>query len=138
MLVRLLYASRPIKPMAGTALSSFLETSVRRNKELGITGVLAYVDDAFIQLLEGGRDPVCMLYNDIISDGRHADVRLLVYEEIAERKFTNWIMGQVEIEHINPMLLLKYFEDARLSPLSCSGQATMALLEELVTAAYVS
>ena len=138
MLVRLLYASRPIKPMAGTALSSFLETSVRRNKELGITGVLAYVDDAFIQLLEGGRDPVRMLYNDIISDGRHADVRLLVYEEIAERKFTNWIMGQVEIEHINPMLLLKYFEDARLSPFSCSGQATMTLLEELVTAAYVS
>jgi len=60
------------------------------------------------------------------------------YEEILERHFANWTMGQVKIESINPALLLKYYEKAELNPFSCSGKATMALLLELLAAGVIS
>ena len=62
---------------------SILEQSRAHNPQLGITGILCYSDDLFIQVLEGGRDEVCELYNTIVRDDRHQQVRILSFEEIA-------------------------------------------------------
>jgi len=137
MLVRLLYASRATRPMTPAAHDSILEQSRVHNPKLGITGVLCYSDQVFIQVLEGGRDEVCELYNTIVRDDRHQSVRILSFEEIRERRFGNWTMGQVNLAKVNPSLLLKYGEHAELNPFVCSGQASMALLEELISAALV-
>ena len=137
MLVRLLYASRATKPITPVAHESILEQSRIHNPRLGITGVLCYSDDLFIQVLEGGRDEVCELYNTIVRDERQQSVRILSFEEIRERRFGNWTMGQVNLAKVNPSLLLKYGERAELNPFICSGQASMALLEELISAALV-
>jgi hypothetical protein len=137
MLVRLLYASRATQPITPAAHESILEQSRAHNPELGITGLLCYSDDMFIQVLEGGRDEVCELYNTIVRDDRHQGVRILCFEEIRERRFGNWTMGQVNLTKVNPSLLLKYGERAALNPFICSGQAVMALLEELISAALV-
>ena len=94
-------------------------------------------DDLFIQVLEGGRDEVCDLYNTIVRDPRHEQVRMLIYEEIGERRFGNWTMGQVSISRINPSLLLKYFKRVELNPFDCSGKATLSLLAELVDTAAI-
>ena len=99
--------------------------------------MLCMSDDLFIQVLEGGRDEVCELYKTIVCDDRHANVRLLVYEEITERRFGHWTMGHVNIAKVNASLLLKYSEKAALNPFACSGRATMALLEELVATASI-
>ena len=137
MLVRLLYASRATQPITPAAHASILEQSRAHNPKLGITGVLCYSDDVFIQALEGGRDEVCELYNTIVRDDRHQHVRILSFEEIRERRFGSWTMGQVNLAKVNPSLLLKYGERPALSPFDCSGQATMALLEELIATSLV-
>ena len=137
MLVRCLYASRPAAPLTGDVLDAILAQSRKNNPALGITGLLCVSDDVFMQVLEGGRDEVCELYNAIVRDERHQQVRLLSYEEITERQFGNWTMGQVNIAKVNPALLLKYFKRAELNPFDCSGQATMALLGELVATASI-
>ncbi len=131
MLVRCLYVSRAAKPLGAAVLEPILEKSRSKNPKLGITGLLCFRDDVFVQVLEGGRDAVCELFNTIVRDDRHVQVRLLVYEEIAERQFSNWTMGKVNIESINPAVLLKYSEKAELNPYNASGQATMSLLLEL-------
>jgi hypothetical protein len=118
-------------------LDSILEQSHANNPPLGITGILCFNDDLFIQVLEGGRDEVCDTYNKIVRDDRHRDVRILTYDEIAERRFGGWTMGQVNIAKINPSLLLKYSEKAALNPFTCSGRASMALLDELIATASV-
>jgi hypothetical protein len=139
MLVRCLYASRAPRPITKDLLDAILQQSRANNPVLGITGMLCFTNELFIQVIEGGRDQVCELFNAIVRDDRHLDVRILIFEEISERRFGNWTMGQVNIENINPALLLKYSEKAELNPFGCSGQATMALLEELVaTGAIVS
>jgi len=137
MLVRCVYASRSADPISKQMLGSILDVSRRRNQERGITGFLCISGDIFIQVLEGGRDAISELFVKIASDPRHDHVRLLAYEEIPQRKFGNWSMGQVDLKKINPSLLLKYHETAELDPFTCSGGATMALLDELASTAAI-
>jgi hypothetical protein len=137
MLVRLLYASRAAAPLTATAMDLLMEQSRENNPRHGVTGLLCFSGDIFIQVLEGGRDAICELFNTIARDTRHHTVRILTYEEIAERRFGAWTMGQVNIAKVNPSLLLKYSEKAELNPFGCSGHASMALLDELVATASV-
>jgi hypothetical protein len=132
MLVRCLYASRPLKPLTGAFLTSILEQSRKNNPAVGVTGLLCASDELFIQVIEGGRDEVCDLFNAIVRDERHQHVRLLIFEEIEARQFGNWTMAQVNISKLNPALLLKYFKRAELDPFEGSGKATLALLTDLI------
>lgn len=137
MLVRLLYASRAAGPLTSEAVDAILMTSRRRNQPLGVTGLLCHSGDMFIQVLEGGRDAVNGLYNAICRDPRHQDVMLLLYEEITERRFAGWTMGQVNLARINPSVLLKYSERPVLDPYALPGRVSMALLEELIATASI-
>jgi hypothetical protein len=137
MLVRCLYASQPVGSIDSVLLNKILEQSRRNNPVLGVTGLLCVSDRHFIQAIEGGREEVCDLFNTIVRDERHEKVRLLMYEEIAERRFANWTMGQVNIAKLNPTLLLKYFKRPEIDPFDSSGAATLALLSDLVSAGAI-
>ena len=136
MLVRLLYASRVVEP-ASSATESILAQSRSHNPASGITGILCYGGGIFLQALEGGRMPVSELYGHIQRDARHKDVVLLSYEEISERRFGGWTMGQVNVAKLNNSILLKYSEKPELDPYSVSGSMSLALLEELMATASI-
>jgi hypothetical protein len=139
MLVRLVYASRAAAPLTPAIVDSILEQSRRNNPSRGLTGILCFSNDLFMQVLEGGRDEVSELYNTIVRDSRHENVRLLVYEEIAERRFGGWTMGQVNILKINAAVLLKYSERPVLDPFCAPGRTSFQLLDELIaTGAVIS
>ena len=137
MLVRLLYASRAAEPVTSELIDSILRSSHTHNPALGVTGVLCYGGDVYMQVLEGGRAAVNGLYNKIVRDSRHREVMLLLYEEIAQRRFAGWTMGQVNLAKVNPSTLLKYSETTLLDPYAMSGQASMALLKELIATAQI-
>ncbi|MFZ5538670.1 MAG: BLUF domain-containing protein [Pseudomonadota bacterium] len=137
MLVRLLYASRTADAVTHEVIESILAQSRKHNPELGITGILCHGGDVYMQVLEGGRDAVNGLYNKIVRDKRHRDVVLLHYEEVTERRFAGWTMGQVNLAKVNPSTLLKYSEKPVLDPYATSGRAAMALLEELIATASI-
>ena len=136
MLVRLLYASRAIDT-SPDAIEMILAQSRQHNPECGITGILCYGGGIFLQAIEGGRMPVSELYGHIQKDVRHKDVVLLHYEEISERRFGGWTMGQVNMSRINASILLKYAEKPELDPYSVSGKVSLALLEELMATAAI-
>ena len=137
MIVRLLYASRSTKHVTSEMIESILEQSRKHNPGLGLTGILCQSGDIFLQVLEGGRTAVNRLYNEIVRDNRHKDVVVLHYEEVAERRFPGWTMGQVNLAKVNPSTLLKYSETTALDPYAISGKASMALLEELIATAQI-
>jgi len=132
-----MYASRAADSVDQEALLAILRKSKAENAANGITGVLCFSGGIFLQLLEGGRQQVNTLYNRIAADKRHLDVVLLSYEEIGERRFAGWSMGQVNLSRLNPSLLLKYSETAVLDPYAVSGKVSMALFEELVATASI-
>ena len=137
MLVRLLYASRSVNPASSDLTESILAQSRSHNPAMGITGILCYGGGIFLQALEGGRMQISDLYGHIQKDARHKDVVLLHYEEISERRFGGWTMGQVNVERINASILLKYSEKAELDPYSVSGKVSLALLEDLMATAAI-
>ncbi len=137
MLVRLLYASRAVNT-GSDAIESILQQSRSHNPGRGITGVLCYGNGLFLQALEGGRMAVNALYARIVCDKRHQDVMLLHYEEITERLFAGWTMGEVNMTHINASVLLKYAEKPELDPYAVSGEVSMAFLVELMATAAVA
>lgn len=136
MLVRLLYASRAVDT-SPEAIESILHQSRDHNPSTGVTGVLCYGGGIFLQAIEGGRMAISELYGHIQRDARHKDVVLLHYEEILERRFAGWTMGEVNMTRINASILLKYAEKPELDPYSVSGLVSLALLEELMATASI-
>ncbi|MCU0762508.1 MAG: BLUF domain-containing protein [Hydrogenophaga sp.] len=137
MLVRLLYVSRAVTKDSSKAIESILESSRVHNVNRGITGVLCYGGGVFLQAIEGGRKAVNELFNHIVLDERHSDVVLLHYEEISERRFGGWTMGQVNLSKLNTSIVLKYSERPEFDPYSVSGKVSLALLEELMATASI-
>jgi hypothetical protein len=139
MLVRLMYASRSQPAVDQEELVAILKKSKVNNAQRGITGALCLcpTEHVFMQVLEGGRTAVNALYQQIAVDPRHSDLLLLHYDEIEERRFAGWSMGQVNMSRLNPALLLKYSESAKLDPYAVSGKASMALFDELVATAAI-
>ena len=140
MLVRLLYASRAAQDIGADDLAAILKVSKAHNPAAGITGVLCFCksSNVFMQVLEGGREAVNKLYNTIAQDRRHRDPTLLSYGEIGQRSFAGWSMGQVHMERLNAALLLRYSERATLDPYAVSGEASVALFQELVETGLVA
>lgn len=137
MLVRLLYVSRAVVPESQEAIQAILASARQHNLQNGITGILCYGGGVFVQAIEGGRSAVNRLYTQIIEDPRHKDVELLHYEEITERRFGGWTMGQVNLTKLNTSIVLKYSEKPEFDPYSVSGKVSLALLEELMATASI-
>jgi Sensors of blue-light using FAD len=137
MLVRLLYVSRAKGADCEEVVEAILAEARQRNPASGITGVLCFGGGIFLQAIEGGRQQVNALYTQIVKDARHQDVLLLNYEEITERRFGGWTMGQVRLDKLNPSIVLKYSELPVLDPYKVSGQVSLALLEELMATASI-
>ncbi|MBI1773429.1 MAG: BLUF domain-containing protein [Burkholderiales bacterium] len=137
MLVRLLYASRVVDEKMCDIVQSVVSQSRLHNPQHGITGVLCHSDQVFMQVLEGGREAVNTLYSHILRDTRHTDVILLDYEEILERRYAGWTMGQANMSKINPSILLKYSPLPVLDPHRMSGKILLALIDELMATASI-
>jgi hypothetical protein len=137
MLIRLLYVSRAVDKNDKAAIDAILASARSHNPENGITGVLCYGGGIFLQAIEGGRAAVNELYAHIIRDTRHKEVQLLHYEEITERRFGGWTMGQVNLAKLNTSIVLKYSERPEFDPYGVSGKVSLALLEELMATASI-
>ena len=137
MLVRLLYVSRSVHPETPEEIESILSASREHNIVNGITGVLCFGGDIYLQAIEGGRNQVNALYTHIVKDPRHKDVVILDYQEITERRFGGWTMGHVRLDKLNPSIVLKYSETSELDPYGVSGQVSFSLLEELMATASI-
>lgn len=137
MLVRLLYASRATAPADAATIAAILQQSRRHNPPAGITGVLCHSERLFLQVLEGGREQVNRLYARIMADPRHADVTLLHYTEISERRYAGWTMGQTNLDKLNPGTVLRYSALSAFDPYTLSGDSSLALIDELMNVAAV-
>lgn len=74
-------------------VQNILQSSTSNNKELGITGMLAYCNNHFFQIIEGEKDNVIELYEKIRIDCRHDGVIKLEEGIIKERHFEKWSMA---------------------------------------------
>jgi hypothetical protein len=90
---RLIYSSEATPGLAAAELEEMLAESRIRNQVYGITGVLLFVEGAFLQILEGEKDDVLGLMERIQRDPRHRGVKVFYEQEVDERAFASWSMA---------------------------------------------
>ncbi|HTZ76896.1 MAG TPA: BLUF domain-containing protein [Stellaceae bacterium] len=92
MLYTLVYVSCATS-LSPEVLTGILRQSRVNNERLGITGLLLYVEGNFMQALEGPREAVLGLYEEIRRDPRHKDVTTIVSLPSEARSFERWSMA---------------------------------------------
>lgn len=79
-------------------IKDILETSIRKNALLGVTGLLIYANGCFFQIIEGPDKQLDDLYKDIKSDNRHQGIITLMDEKINNRSFPDWSMSVLRLD----------------------------------------
>jgi hypothetical protein len=95
---RLIYASQAVHDMGPDELVAVLEASRANNAGDGLSGMLIYSGQSFLQMLEGEDDAVQRAYDRIAADPRHRDLRVIGDLQVPGRLFGDWTMG---FEHID-------------------------------------
>ncbi len=95
----LIYFSSSLKLSQEKDLLELLQQSREHNREVGITGVLLYVQGQIMQVLEGSKQVVEDLFKRIEIDTRHTNVSMAINRPIKQRLFPNWTMGYKTITH---------------------------------------
>ena len=92
-LQQLVYVSAAAQLLQRDSLLDILAISRRNNEQAGVTGMLLYVDGAFIQALEGPHAHVAQTMTRIERDSRHTRIIILTDEPVTERGFGDWSMA---------------------------------------------
>ena len=88
---QLIYRSQPFG-FDNAMLAGILLGARRNNLRDDITGALICRHDLYLQLIEGPADAIDALYERIVADDRHVDVRLLLVRDVTARMFPDWAM----------------------------------------------
>nr|WP_294897518.1 BLUF domain-containing protein [uncultured Pedobacter sp.] len=89
----LIYTSYALQQFTEEELNALLLQSRKKNALLDITGMLYYYNNSFIQLIEGNKKDVTMLYKDIVADTRHHLAVIIKEGDTNNRFFPDWSMG---------------------------------------------
>jgi len=89
----IVYLSSASKLLTEDELKEIVDTSIKNNIRLGITGMMLYNEGNFIQVLEGEEEIVKNRYSIIEQDSRHLGILVLTDGHIENRTFPDWSMG---------------------------------------------
>ena len=92
-MIQLSYISSADGPMSTEALVALLQTCLANNARDGVTGMLLYGNETFLQTLEGEPAVVDALYEKIAADPRHSGVKALARRDVDVRQYSGWNMG---------------------------------------------
>lgn len=130
-LTRLVYYSER-NPSQNLELRDLIQTCHRNNGRLGLTGMLHYNGDHFIQVLEGGRAEVSALYHRIARDPRHINIILLSASDVRERFFATWSMGLHEgMDERSAEIFRRYFAREEINPEVVNVDSLLDALQDI-------
>ena len=95
---RLIYCSQATHDVSPDELVTLLELARERNAAAGLSGMLLYSGQSFLQMLEGDDAALDATYDRILVDERHMNLRLLKDAQVNVRMFPDWTMG---FEHVD-------------------------------------
>lgn len=131
MLIRLMYVSTTIERMELDKFKELLAQSQNNNQRRDLTGMLAFNNSIFLQVLEGDREVINTLYYKLLQDPRHHKVVLMSCYEITQRHWGQWSMGFAAPKAENRALFLKYSHQSIFNPYGMGAEAAEKMLMEL-------
>ena len=113
-MICMVYISSAKLSLTESEIIKIVEDAQINNEKSDVTGLLLFNKGNFMQLVEGQALTVEALYEKILQDNRHTEVKLLLKESITHRNFSNWTMGFRNIEKlkkINPDIRNLFLEE---------------------------
>lgn len=107
----LIYVSQAARPLSESDLIDILRISRESNTRKNITGMLVYLNDKFMQILEGEEETVKELFDHISADPRHNRVIQVLEGNATERTFKDWSMGFKRLYDGDELETLTGFKD---------------------------
>jgi hypothetical protein len=95
---RIIYCSQATHDISPDELVALLEQARQHNDQAGLSGMLLYCSQSFLQVLEGDSRALDATYARILADTRHTNLRLLLDAEVLSPLFPDWTMG---FEHVD-------------------------------------
>lgn len=89
----LVYVSHAAGKLDNAYLDSILVDAMALNQVAGVTGVLLFDGERFLQYMEGSEAAVSAAFLRVQRSRRHSGIRVLMRGEVAERYFSKWSMA---------------------------------------------
>lgn len=94
------YVSTATTPLDDKELAAIARISQINNQKFGVTGILIYGNNKFLQFIEGPEFNIYKLMSLISKDARHHSLDILRREFITRRQFENWHMRLTNLNEI--------------------------------------
>ncbi|QHS57201.1 BLUF domain-containing protein [Mucilaginibacter sp. 14171R-50] len=128
----IVYLSTAVKLLHENQLFDILHNSRQHNAAVGISGVLLYADGNFIQVIEGKDSVIDALYARIQADQRHTNIIKLIDEPIAEKNFSEWLMGFAVTDITKAEKLLGYLKSVADLDLNKRNSSVVAAIKNFI------
>jgi len=92
-MIQTAYVSHAAETMTQEALLSLLQQCLANNEASGVTGMLLYGNETFLQVLEGEEAVLDGVVDKISKDPRHSKIRFLYRKPLERRQYADWSMG---------------------------------------------
>ncbi len=130
-LISMTYVSRANSDVSAEDFNEILKQAQENNAANGITGMLTFNKDYFLQTIEGPRAQINRLLYGLIADQRHYDLQLLETREIKHREWAKWSMNYASPTEQNAAVYLKYSTTVNFNPYLLNAEAANNLMREL-------
>ena len=92
-MIQTTYISCAAEPPSTEELLALLQQCLKNNAESGVTGMLLYGNETYLQVLEGEENAIDRLVAKIEKDPRHIGIHVLHRKSIEHRQYAGWSMG---------------------------------------------
>ena len=99
-LKQIIYTSKPVSFKDNT-IDEILASSHKYNSKSGVTGLLIFGTELYLQFLEGPVEDLDETFNRIEIDNRHTDIRILSVNLTDRRLFGSWKMRPQDLDHMH-------------------------------------
>jgi CheY-like chemotaxis protein len=127
---RIIYSSQRKEGFKISEIIEMLKLAQENNYGNGLSGMLVFGNDRFLQVLEGVNAPLEALYSKIKKDDRHQNLKTIANEEIKAPSFDLWSMLLINLDTVGmgrgTGTVLKEFK-----PEEMSGEEAMSFLKNL-------
>lgn len=130
-LISMTYASRANPDVSAKDFNEILQQAQVNNAANGITGMLTFNKDYFLQTIEGPRAQINRLLYSLMADQRHHDLQLIETREIKHREWSKWSMNYASPTEENAAVYLKYSTTINFNPYLLNADAANDLMREL-------
>lgn len=128
----IVYVSTAKRLLTEDELLDLLTTARTKNKKHSVTSMLLYCQGTFMQVLEGEKSSVELVYKAIELDTRHKNIIKLASGTIEKRNFPDWSMGFASVNSETLQEIEGFLSSPDLNLIRNSEHITVNMLKTFV------